>query len=274
MHDFCSISGKIIASTKSHVEFTNLEAVFNKLATPFRAPSHQAQHICLARNQEKQKLYKCVKKIADKTNTAHVYEHANQKFVRLNADGTRPFVDPILVIGTDGVGTKLKIAQDIGKHDTVGIDLVAMCVNDILCNGAQPLTFLDYYACDRIEHNVAEDVIKGIAEGSAQGASSLMAGKCCELPQMYAAGEYDLAGFAMGVLENGGLMPRIEQIEDGDVVIALPSSGVHSNGFSLVHKVMDAAGVTYTDPAPFSSSGKTFGTRAYSDFFSSFFVTF
>lgn len=240
------------------MEFTNLEAVFNRLATPYHT-SAPAQRVPLANNSEKQKLYKCVKKITNATNTQHVYEHADRKFVRLNANGVKLYNDPVLVIGTDGVGTKLKIAQDIGKHDTVGIDLVAMCVNDILCNGAQPLTFLDYYACDRIEHHVAEDVIKGIADGSAQGASSLIAGKCCELPQMYTKDEYDLAGFSMGVLENGGLMPRIEQIEDGDVVIALPSSGVHSNGFSLVHKVMDAAGVTYADPAPFSSSGKSFG---------------
>lgn len=238
----------------------NCDAVFNRLSAPFRTSAKLAQSIRLTYNEDKPKLLECVKRISAATNTAHIYEHADQKFVRLNANGNKLYNDPILVIGTDGVGTKLKIAQDISKHDTVGIDLVAMCVNDILCNGAQPLTFLDYYACDRIEHKVAEDVIKGIADGSAQGASALVAGKCCELPQMYGANEYDLAGFAMGVLENGALMPRIEQIEDGDVVIALPSSGVHSNGFSLVHKVMDAAGVTYANKAPFSSTGKTFGT--------------
>lgn len=213
----------------------------------------------LMENNEKEKLYKCVKKIKDSTDTEHIYEHSNQKFVRLNANGVKLYNDPILVIGTDGVGTKLKIAQDINKHDTVGIDLVAMCVNDILCNGAKPLTFLDYYACDRIEHQTAEDVIKGIADGSIQGASSLVSGKVFELPQLYDKDEYDLAGFAMGVLENGGLMPRINEIIDGDIVIALPSSGVHSNGFSLVHKVMDKAGVTYNDLAPFSSNKKTFG---------------
>lgn len=238
------------------IDFTNLSCVIDGLSKKFQTA---ANNINLTVNTEKAKLYKCVKRITDSTNTNHVYERFGQKFIRLNPNNVRLYTDPILVIGTDGVGTKLKIAQDIGKHDTVGIDLVAMCVNDILCNGAKPLTFLDYYACDRIEHETTEDVIKGIANGSMQGSSSLIGGKICELPQLYAKDEYDLAGFSMGILENGALMPRVDEIVDGDVIIALPSSGVHSNGFSLVHKVMDKAGVTYNDCAPFSSNGKTFG---------------
>lgn len=251
--------GKIVSNgAKERVDFTNLSNVIDGLAAKFNS-NKIARTIVLTTNTEKTKLLKCVQKITAATNTSHIYEHFGQKFVRLNANDIRLYTDPILVIGTDGVGTKLKIAQDIGKHDTVGIDLVAMCVNDILCNGAKPLTFLDYYACDRLDHVTTENVIKGIANGSAQGSSSLVGGKVCELPQLYGKDEYDLAGFAMGVLENGTLMPRVDEIADGDIIIALPSSGVHSNGFSLVHKVMDKAGVTYNDPAPFSSSGKTFG---------------
>lgn len=242
------------------MEFNHRDNVFARLSHPFRASAKLVTDIRLTYNEDKPKLLESVKRISAATNTAHIYMHADQKFFRLNGNGKKIYNDPILVIGTDGVGTKLKIAQNIGKHDTVGIDLVAMCVNDILCNGAQPLTFLDYYACDRIEHNVAENVIKGIADGSTKGASTLIAGKCYELPHMYGKNEYDLAGFAMGVLENGALMPRIEEIEDGDKVIALPSSGVHSNGFSLVHKVMEAAEVRYADKASFSCTGKTFGT--------------
>lgn len=198
-------------------------------------------------------------KLLDATNTPYTYEHCGQKFVRLNANGRKLYEDPILVIGADGVGTKLKIAQQIGKHDSVGIDLVAMSVNDILCNGAKPLTFLDYYACDRFSHDKAVDIVSGIADGSKLGECALVGGDPIELPQIYTKDEYDLAGFAMGVVENGRLLPRVDEIADGDYVIALPSSGVHSNGFSLVHKVLAKANATYTDTAPFSNTGKSFG---------------
>lgn len=198
-------------------------------------------------------------KLLSCTNTKHVFEHFGQKFVRLNADGRQLYKDPILVIGADGVGTKLKIAQTIDKHDTVGIDLVAMSVNDILCNGAKPLTFLDYYACDRFNDEKSVSIVKGIADGCLLGECSLVGGDPIELPQIYTKDEYDLAGFAMGVVENGRLLPRVDEIADGDYVIALPSSGVHSNGFSLVHKVLSKANATYNDPAPFSNNGKTFG---------------
>lgn len=205
------------------------------------------------------KLKSHLEKLLRGTNTNHVFEHYGQKFVRLNPDGKRLYNDPILVIGADGVGTKLKIAQTIEKHDTVGIDLVAMSVNDILCNGAKPLTFLDYYACDHFDEEKSVNIVKGIADGCLLGECSLVGGDPIELPQIYTKDEYDLAGFAMGVVENGRLLPRVDEIADGDYIIALPSSGVHSNGFSLVHKVLAKANATYKDPAPFSNSGKTFG---------------
>ncbi|XP_055539678.1 trifunctional purine biosynthetic protein adenosine-3 [Wyeomyia smithii] len=169
------------------------------------------------------------------------------------------FNDPVLVLGTDGVGTKLKIAQEIGSHSSIGIDLVAMCVNDILCNGADPVSFLDYYACGRLDVEVAENVISGIANGCLQSGSALVGGETAEMPGMYGEGKYDLAGFALGVVENDKMLPKIETIVEDDVIIGLPSSGVHSNGFSLVHKILEHAGVTYKDVAHFSASDKTFG---------------
>ncbi|XP_039448693.1 trifunctional purine biosynthetic protein adenosine-3 [Culex pipiens pallens] len=169
------------------------------------------------------------------------------------------YKDPVLVLGTDGVGTKLKIAQQINAHGTIGIDLVAMCVNDILCNGADPLSFLDYYACGHLNVDVAADVVSGIANGCSQSGSALVGGETAEMPGMYARGSYDLAGFSLGVVEHDEMLPRTSTVVEGDVVIGLPSSGVHSNGFSLVHKVLEHAGVTYGDAAPFSATGKTFG---------------
>lgn len=246
-------------SAKERVEIMNLSTALSTSARKFENNKNTAQNIKLTDATENCELNKRIEQITNSTKTEHVYHHSGDKFLRLNANGVKSFNNPILVIGTDGVGTKLKIAQEIGKHDTVGVDLVAMCVNDILCNGAKPLTFLDYYACDQIDLNTAENVIKGIADGSAQSSSCLMGGKTCELPQMYSNSEYDLAGFSMGVLENGASMPRINELVDGDYVIALPSSGVHSNGFSLVHKVMEKAGVTFNDAAPFSGNKKTLG---------------
>ena len=162
------------------------------------------------------------------------------------------FRDPIFLATTDGVGTKLKIAIESGRHETVGIDLVAMCVNDISAQGAEPLMFLDYYATSKLDADQAAIVVRGIAEGCRQAGAALAGGETAEMPGMYAKGDYDLAGFAIGAAERGTLLPRPAEMQAGDIIIGLASSGPHSNGYSLVRKIVERSGLSWHAPAPFA----------------------
>ena len=161
------------------------------------------------------------------------------------------YKDPVLVAATDGVGTKLRIAIETGQLETIGVDLVAMCVNDLVCQGAEPLFFLDYFATGKLDVTEAARVVSGIADGCAQSGCALIGGETAEMPGMYQENDFDLAGFSVGALERGSSLPA--NVAEGDVLLGLMSSGVHSNGYSLVRKLVELSGLAWDAPSPFGS---------------------
>ncbi len=166
--------------------------------------------------------------------------------------------DPLIVSTTDGVGTKLRIAIETGLHGRIGIDLVAMCVNDLLAQGAEPLLFLDYYATGKLELETARQVVSGIAEGCRLAGAALVGGETAEMPGMYGSGDYDLAGFTVGAVDRDAVLPKLAEQRAGDLLVGLASSGLHSNGYSLARKVVELSGLDWRAPAPFQA-GPTLG---------------
>ncbi len=202
------------------------------------------------------RLVEAIKPLAAATRRSGAISHLGGfgALFDLKATGLR---DPVLVAATDGVGTKLKIAIATGRHDTVGIDLVAMCVNDLVVQGAEPLFFLDYFATGRLDVDKGRDIVAGIAQGCQTAGCALIGGETAEMPGLYAEGDYDLAGFAVGAVERGRILTGA-RVREGDVVLGLASSGLHSNGFSLVRRIVAEIGQEYGRAAPFSP-GQTLG---------------
>ena len=195
-------------------------------------------------------LVEAIKPLAKSTTRSGVASHLGGFGAMFDLKGAG-FKDPVLVAGTDGVGTKLKVAIEAGIHHTVGIDLVAMCVNDLIVQGAEPLFFLDYYATAKLDVKAGAAVISGIAEGCRQAGCALIGGETAEMPGLYATGDYDLAGFSVGAVERDAILTGAN-VQAGDIVLGLGSSGLHSNGFSLVRKVVERSGLDYTAQAPFA----------------------
>ncbi len=162
------------------------------------------------------------------------------------------YQDPILVAATDGVGTKIKIAAEFGSNKTIGIDLVAMCVNDLVVQGAEPLFFLDYFATSQLNPDITRDIIEGVADGCREAGCALIGGETAEMPGIYATGDFDLAGFAVGAVERGALLPR--RVSAGDIILGLPSNGAHSNGFALIRQIVQQQKLSLEETAPFESS--------------------
>lgn len=185
----------------------------------------------------KERLVPQIRQLARRTSGAHVLGGVGGFGAMVSLNGATRMRAPVLVSGADGVGTKLKIAFATGRHDTIGIDCVAMCINDIICHNARPLFFLDYIGCGKLESRTALAIVEGVARGCALAGASLVGGETAQMPGIYKKGEYDLAGFAVGIAERSRI-PRPEQIRAGDVLIGLASNGLHSNGFALARKVL------------------------------------
>lgn len=252
--------------TQGPVTINRFTELLKKVSKPYKKTELKDDKRCTdAAKLQKKKFLENIKEQIKPTLSEQTYivkgnfPFNNKRLHRLFENGVSKYRDPILVIGTDGIGTKILIAKKINKYNTIGNDLVAMCVNDILCNGACPRTFLDYYACSKIDHHISKEIITGVIDGVRQSESVLVDGQTIEMPMLYEEGEFDLAGFALGIVEYDSILPRINDLRPGDIVIGLPSSGLHSNGFSLVHRVMKVGAITFNDKATFSANGKTFG---------------
>lgn len=245
---------------------SSLSLLSNELGYSTESGNHKnVTEDCNNTMDEKNIFIKSVNDLAAKTFAPNVIESNGsfgKRMFRINSsEAYLNYADPILIIGTDGIGSKIEIAKKIRKFDTIGIDLVAMCVNDILCNGAEPLTFLDYYACNKIDQRISKDILTGVIDGVNLSQCSLIGGHTIEVPDLYEKSEFDMAGFALGIVDSSAILPKTSALEIGDIVIGLPSDGVHSNGFSLVHKVMQVTGHSFDDVASFSACEKSYGKQ-------------